>query len=190
MINLLRASVLRLALVTGPRAAIVMGGVGGALGYGSQVVDLVGKLPVDVDRQYVRRDTAKIEGLVWHHSATTGQTIRSIAEYQVEVRKWPAIAYHYAIGYDGMVYRLNPVERVSYHAEGRNSRTIGVVLIGNYHERDVSEAMKASIVKLQEHLSNSYQLKYVWMHRETKATACPGKHAAAYLLPLLYGPRP
>lgn len=190
MIHYLRAATVRLAMVTGPRALVVMGGVGGAAGFGSQVIDLTGQLPVDMKRSYLLRPVERIEGMVWHHSATNGQTIKSIADYHVQVRKWPAIAYHYAIGYDGRAYKLNDVDRITYHAEGRNSKTIGVVLIGNYQERELTEAMKATAVKMEEYLSAEYHLKYVWLHRETKATACPGRYATDFLDPLLFGPRP
>lgn len=185
-----RAIVLRFAMVTGPRAAVVMCGVGGVAGFGSQIVDLTGQLPEHATKEYATRKASTVEGVVWHHSASSSQSIKSIADYHVQANKWPAIAYHYAIGSDGRVYKLHATTTVSYHAAGYNKRTIGVVLLGNYHTTEVPPAMEASALALQEFLKDEYKLVYAWMHKETKATACPGKYAEEFLKPTLYGKRP
>jgi hypothetical protein len=172
------------------RPAIVLTGVGSVGNFGSTFHDLRGELPVSEDTYYISRSKEYIEGMVWHHSATTGQTIRSIAEFHVEVKKWPGIAYHAAIGHDGKIYLLNDFGTVSFHAQGYNRKTIGVVLIGNYHERRMTKEMKDAALLLQDYLREEYDLKYAWMHKETKSTHCPGKYADEFLRPILYGPRP
>ena len=172
------------------RPAVVLTTTGAVGGFGSTFHDLRGELPVSEDVHYVTRPLDMVEGVVWHHSATKGQTIHSIAEFHIEVKKWPGIAYHFAVGHDGTIFILNDATTISFHAQGHNRSTIGVVLIGNYHERDLSEAMKEAVAKLQEHLKDEYDLEYSWMHRETKSTACPGRHAAAFLAPMMYGRRP
>jgi len=172
------------------RPALTLTGVGAIGNFGTTIIDLRGTLPVSEHYEYVTRSEDYIEGVIWHHSATTGQTIRSIAEFHIEVKKWPGVAYHYAVGWDGQVYLLNDPTVVSFHAQGHNRKTIGIVLIGNYHEREMTEEMKEAIVQLQGWLKEKYELKYSWYHGETKATACPGKYAIPFLKPLLYGPRP
>lgn len=164
--------------------------VGAPVGYGTAIHDLRGELPTRTDMAYVKRPESDVKGMVWHHSATRGQSIRSIAEFHTEVRKWPAVAYHFAIGHDGIVYQLNDVGTTSYHAAGYNRNTIGVVLIGNYHDRALTEEMEEAIVTLNEYLRDEYDLQFSWMHRETRPTACPGDYAVDYLTPLLYGRRP
>lgn len=181
---------MRTMRVIAPRAVGVMVGGGVIAGFGSRIVDLRGELPVSDGKHYRHRPIEQVHGVVWHHSATTGQTIRSIAQFHVEVRKWPAIAYHYAIGWDGVVYQLNDPATISYQAQGYNSKTIGVVLIGNYQERDLTPEMRSSILTLQSYLKDKYHLQFSWMHMETKPTLCPGRYAKAYLAPLMYGPRP
>lgn len=190
MLELMRPLLARTVSVIAPRATAVMLGGGLLTGFGSQVIDLRGQLPVSETRHYGQRQLSAVQGLVWHHSATAGATIHSIAEYHVEVKKWPAIAYHYAIGWDGVVYVLNDATTISYQAQGYNSHTIGVVLIGNYEEHEMSDAMKASAARLEDHLADKYGLQYVWLHRDTKATLCPGKYAAAWLRGLTYGRKP
>lgn len=172
------------------RGAVTMTAAGSVAGFGSNFHDLRGELPVRSDMSYTIRPEGQVQGVVFHHSATSGQSIKSIAHFHTEVRKWPAIAYHFAIGYDGVVYELNDVTRASYHAQGHNRNTIGVVLIGNYESRELTEEMENSIIMLNEYLKDRYDLKFAWMHGETKSTLCPGKNAKAFIRPYLYGPRP
>lgn len=172
------------------RPAIVLTGVGSVGNFGTSIRDLRGELPRSEDSEYATRSIDYIEGMVWHHSATTAQTIRSMAEFHIETKKWPGLAYHYAIGYDGQVYLCNDPTTISFHAQGHNRRTIGVVLVGNYQNRDLTPEMKESILKMQEYLQNEFGLEYSWYHGETKKTQCPGKNAIQFLKPILYGPRP
>jgi hypothetical protein len=104
----------------------------------------------------------------------------------VQVKHWPGIAYHYAIGWDGRVYLLNDPTTRSYHTQGWNSRTISVVLVGNYQEHTPSAAMMRSAEHLSEYLRERYHLRYALLHRDTKPTLCPGVKATALLRHLLY----
>ena len=170
------------------RGALAMGAVISIEGV--PFTDLRGQLPVSSTAFYSTRPVENIQGAVFHHTASRGQTLRSIAQYHVERRNWPGIAYHYAIGYDGHIFLLNDPTVASYHTQGYNSRTISIVLIGNYHERELSEEMKRSIVLICSYLGIEYDLKFLWMHSETRPTICPGKYATDFLEPILYGPKP
>lgn len=180
----------RWVLTLGVRAGVTMTAAGSTIDYGSSYIDLRGKLPSKDGMEYRRRDPSDIEGIIWHHSATSGQTIRSIAEYHTQAKGWPEIAYHYAIGYDGRVYRLLDESKWSNHASGHNRRTIGIVLVGNYHENEPTEAMVSAAARLQEDICDGHAIKYVWLHMETKATDCPGRFAAPVLRPIQFGPKP
>lgn len=190
MIEFLRPLAFRLTMVIAPRAVVTMVGGGVVAGFGSQIIDLRGQLPTSIEKHYGHRPVENIKGVVWHHSATRGQSIHTIAEYHIEVRGWPGIAYHYAIGWDGVVYALNSPETISYQSEGYNSKTIGVVLIGNYEERDLTPEMEASIIKLNDYLHGEFNLQFAWLHRDTKSTLCPGRYATEFLRPYLYGALP
>lgn len=194
--------VIRAAVVLLPRGAVTMTVAGSGVGYQSnyvdlsdvtdriEVMDISGTLPHSPTKTYQYRRADQIKGLVFHHSATRGQTIRSMAEYQVEVRGWAGLGYHYAIGYDGRIYKCNDPLLKTNHTANHNTATIGAVLVGNYQEREPSEAMIRSAEHLEAYLMERYGLQFVWLHRETKPTLCPGDYAAARLRPLLIGPRP
>jgi N-acetyl-anhydromuramyl-L-alanine amidase AmpD len=146
-----------------------------ALGVGyseAPFIDLRGKLPTT--GEYPARDMDRVDAIVVHHSATRGQTIRSIAEFHTATRGWPSIAYHFAVGWDGKVYQLNDVERRTNHAQGFNSRSIGVCLIGDYEAHPVPPETVHSLSHLIEALSEQYGPLRIVLHSETKQTKCPG----------------
>lgn len=172
------------------RGAVTMSAAGGAAGYSSDFIDLRDRLPRRHDAEYRIRSIHDVQGIVYHHSATNGQTIRSIAEYHTRAKGWPEIGYHYAIGYDGRTYQLLDVTKWSNHTQNHNRRNLSVVLIGNYHERQMTQAMKEACLRLQEYLSEEYSIQWVWLHRDTKPTACPGDHAVGFLRTLQFGPPP
>lgn len=145
---------------------------GTAMITGGTVHDMEGKLPSH--GEYPLRDTSAIEGIIVHHTATKGQSLKTIAQFHVSTRGWPGIAYHYAIGWDGQVYRLNGEDRLTYHAQGWNSRTIGVVVVGNYQTQAPTEASVEALEAVVEDIRCRRSIRYVKGHRETKSTACPG----------------
>lgn len=174
-----RAAAGRLAR-TLPRAAITMA-TATSMGFAAQIKDLSGTLPESQSSMYGERPAEWVNACVWHHSATKGQTIRTIAQWHVEVNGWPGIGYHYAIGWDGSVYQLHPITTWSYHAQGYNRTTIGVVLVGNFQERGLTPEMESSILKMREHLAEEYGITQHVLHRDLKATLCPGDSAALFL---------
>lgn len=149
-------------------------------------IDLRDNLPHN--GEYAVRDMAKVNTIIIHHSASTGQSINSLAQFHIDARGWPAIAYHFAVGWDGKVYQLNDVNRKSYHAEGWNTKAIGVCLIGNYQKNELPDAALKSTLRLTMYLQDKYRLPVVLFHRDTKATLCPGDHAVEALRLALKGP--
>lgn len=184
MINFIRSSMVRVML----KPAAVLTGVGSVTSYGSTFHDLRGTLPVSGN--YYDRKISDINGVVWHHSATSGQPIKSIAQFHVEFRGWPGIAYHYGIDESGVVYIFNGPEKLTYHSKGYNKNNIGVVLIGNFEEKELPDKMLNSAIELNKYLKDEFNLKHAWLHNQTKATACPGKNASKKLKPHLYGNLP
>ena len=143
------------------------------------IVDLRGQLPTA--GEYPTRDLARINATVIHHTATRGQTIRSIADYHIQVKGWRGVAYHFAIGWDGTVYQLNGVDRKTNHAKDNNTHTIGVALVGNYDRNEPSVAMLQSAAALVAYLRDAYHAERVLFHRDLKATDCPGRFAVIAL---------
>jgi hypothetical protein len=151
---------------------------------GSGIRDLRGHLPVHKEKTYPTRSIEDVNGVVFHHTATTSASLRSVADFHINGRGWPAIAYHIAIGHDGQVYLLNDFTTASYHSAGHNRKNIGIVLIGNYEEREMTPEMKDAVLRVLEWVESEVNIQHILLHKDTKATACPGKYAIAYLRPL------
>lgn len=143
------------------------------------LVDLRGSLPSD--GQYSVRDMSNVCLQVIHHTATTGSTIRSLAEFHVAERGWPAIGYHFAIGYDGKCYLLNDVDRRTNHAAGVNSISVGVALVGSFQHKAPPQEMVVAASMLSEFIADRYGIDQVVFHRDTKRTLCPGDSAVKVL---------
>lgn len=154
-------------------------------GYAPQYRDLRGTLPTN--GEYPKRDMSKVNGIVIHHTATKGATIRSMAQFHVERRGWQGIGYHYAVGYDGTIFALNDLDRRTNHTAGNNMTTIGIAMIGNLHRSPVPEEQRKSVVSLVQYLKELHEIDNVQPHRAYKATACPGD-SAYFVLHKLWTP--
>jgi len=172
------------------RPAAVMTSVGSVGSYGSEMHDLRGKLPIHSTKVYPTRDISEVKGIVFHHTATRAQTLKNISDFHVNGRGWPAIAYHIAIGSDGKVYLLHDLTTASYHTAGHNRRNIGIVLVGNYQDREMTPEMKESVIKVLKWVRSEVYIRHIWLHKDAVATACPGTYAIKYLEPLQFGPKP
>lgn len=147
-----------------------------------KVIDLRESLPQRPGVSYAYRTDGQITGIIWHHTAgNEAQPIHDIADYHVRVRKWPGIGYHFAIDSEGKVFQMQSVNTVSYHAYMNNTPNIGIVLVGNYEDARPTRAMRSSAKALLRVLRSRYGIKNVYLHKETKATLCPGKYAAMML---------
>lgn len=72
------------------------------------------------------------------------------------------------------------VRRIGTHTGGRNSRALGLVLVGNYEDREVPAPLRASLVEV---LRFGYAQGWIDRpaldggHRDLKQTSCPGRFA-------------
>lgn len=143
------------------------------------MTDLSGGLPMN--GTYPLRDVSSITTAYWHHTATSDHAAwRDIASGHVDRRGWAGIGYHMGIDKDGRIAILNPLERRSNHTAGHNSRGVGIVLLGNYDEAIPSAAMQQGIERVDGYL-DARGIRVHRLHRDVKATACPGKYAVLYL---------
>lgn len=180
----------RLVTKVAVRGAVVMTLAGAPAEYESKYVDLRGKLPRREGVEYRTRPAASVTTLVWHHTATRGQGFSSIAQYHTESKGWPEIGYHFGVNYRGVWYHLLDVTKWSNHTQGHNRNAIAAVLLGNYDVVRPTEEMKLAAAEMQWDLVERYDIKRVWLHRDTKPTACPGRHAVEFLRPMQFGPKP
>ena len=103
----------------------------------------------------------EVRHLIVHHSAAnsgnanTRELIRNIYLYHTNVNGWSDIGYNFVIGVNGRIYQGRdglgqvPDHRVKgAHFCGKNSRTMGVALIGNYEEASPPRAAVQSLQHL------------------------------------------
>lgn len=150
-----------------------------ALDREEEIQDLSGGLPTH--GVYPLRDISSITTRYWHHTASSDNaTWEEIAQYHIKNRKWAGIAYHIGIDKEGRIAILNKLERRSNHTAGHNSHGVGIVLLGNYDEHEPSEAMVKAIRKVRKYL-DVIDITEDRLHRDVKATICPGRYAVKVL---------
>ena len=138
--------------------------------------------------------------------AQSAAVVRGILEYHVRSNGWSDIGYNFLVDSFGQVFegRAGGITRnvVGAHAQGFNTGSVGVAVLGTYEGSNISSAARAALVRL---LSWRLDLAHVdprsrlaWTsggspkfpagttatlnavngHRDTGATSCPG--AALY----------
>jgi hypothetical protein len=105
------------------------------------------------------------------------QTIRNIQNYHMDDKHWKDIAYHFLIGPEGAVYRGRPENALGSHCIP-NSGKIGVSVIGNYDNEQISPQAKASLIAVINYLRQKYGVSgaNVRGHRDFASTSCPGNN--------------
>lgn len=120
-----------------------------------------------------------------HHSATPGKstTVESIRRYHTDVMGWTDVGYHYVVDIDGNCHTGRIIDAIGAHAEGANSDSIGICLIGNYDEETPPAAQLTTLMALCCNICKMYGIKpeQIHTHRSVCATSCPGDKLAAFL---------
>ncbi|XP_011197145.2 peptidoglycan-recognition protein LB [Zeugodacus cucurbitae] len=124
--------------------------------------------------------------VILHHSYQPGvcrtedackASMRSMQNFHMNSHGWPDIGYSFAVGGDGNVYEGRGYDVVGAHAPNYNSRSIGLLLIGNFME-ELPPAPMLQVAQdfikysMEEgHLRDDYILHG---HRQVRNTECPG----------------
>lgn len=151
--------------------------------WNAQFRDGVGNRPVGSLEKYL------------HHSVTRHlPKTASVAEEQVQMRvvegvgqeRFQAgISYNFGIFPSGRIYQGASVGRIAYHSgAGRNTRGVGICLIGNTDTAEMTTEQLAALVwLLQEGVRRGWwgDPALTEGHRDFSATACPGRHAYAQI---------
>tara|TARA_R100001463_G_scaffold119727_3_gene175666 strand:- start:2392 stop:2922 length:531 start_codon:yes stop_codon:yes gene_type:complete len=131
-------------------------------------------------KTYAFRDTSTIDSIVVHQTAGSDQgkfTAYNIANDHVNNNDWAGIGYHYLITDDGKIYKTNPENKISYHASGWNTRSIGVSITGNHTlGQEIDSKKYNALVYLLAKLSNKYNISVnkIVGHNETGSPkSCP-----------------
>jgi hypothetical protein len=166
------------AKITATAIALILSAVLG-------VTNLTQELPKNPNgREYKIRSLDQPFYITLHHTASKGQTLKQIARGHIQ-RGFPEIGYFAAINYKGEIFQLNDINEISWHDSGENTRSIGIVFVGNYQEKELPDAAYNSAKKLINELSNCLNIIGVRYHGQTSATLCPGKYAIEKIKPLL-----
>lgn len=92
---------------------------------------------------------------------------------------WAGIGYHYVIRQDGTIERGRPREYTGSHAQGFNSRSIGINVVGNLQENEPTDAQIVSLCNLVADLAEIYELEInddtLLGHCDLMSTDCPGE---------------
>jgi hypothetical protein len=149
-----------------------------------------------------------IRAIIVHHSASeypnSLKGVQDIYRYHSIQRQWGDIWYHYVIGYNWEIFEGKKWWKyvVGAHSRWNNIGTIGIVVMGDYEEKDISEKQYLSLKLLISQLSYDYGLDLnseyyynrdcVWNeclrfplitekhfalsgHKDTGNTSCPGE---------------
>lgn len=94
-------------------------------------------------------------------------------------RGFSDISYNFIVFPSGRVYRGRGWEFMGAHNDGENEETYGICFVGNFeHEIPTPAALKAAkkVKKRGKNLGRIKMKGFVKGHRDTDATACPGKY--------------
>lgn len=126
----------------------------------------------------------KPEYIIIHHSAGTDHPTldwQGIRKWHIENNGWSDIGYHFGIEkvngqYEILVGRM--LNEIGSHASGHNSNSIGICCIGNYEIDKPDDTLISLLRRLINSLCSVFGIEEenVIGHRDTKATACPGKN--------------
>lgn len=129
--------------------------------------------------------------IVMHHVGGIDRDVstKEIHQWHLE-NGWSGIGYHYVIRKDGTIERGRPREAIGAHAQGFNSRSIGINLVGDFEQAVPTDAQMESAAMLLAELCNNYNLcpdaNVIVGHRDLMSTECPGKNLY-HMLPILRG---
>jgi len=135
-------------------------------------------LPKHPNKLYSNRNLDNIYYIVLHHSASTSANVHDVANFHINSRNWPGIAYHLFRDTDGTLYQVNDLETKSYHAGEYNRTSIGICIAGDFElinsnikeiEKDITTMINWTQSKINK------QLKVVY-HRDVRQTLCPGTY--------------
>ncbi|MTI41699.1 N-acetylmuramoyl-L-alanine amidase [Fulvivirga lutimaris] len=154
------------------------------------------------------RSFSDVEHVIIHHSAGSNtstnyiQVVRDIYLYHTEVNGWSDIGYNYLIDKEGTIYKGRDPDDgdqdnvIGAHFCGKNSGTMGICLLGNFEEGNITPSEEAieSLIKLtswklikesldpfSSSIHRGEQLNTLAGHRDGCSTLCPGTNTYVQL---------
>lgn len=115
----------------------------------------------------------KTDEIILHHAEASHASVEEVNRWHLECG-WTGIGYHFYIRKDGKVYRGRPEWAVGAHAQGYNSRAIGICVEGSYMTETMPQAQFDALVGLVREEMAKYPGAKVLRHRDVNSTDCPG----------------
>jgi N-acetyl-anhydromuramyl-L-alanine amidase AmpD len=133
--------------------------------------------------EWKSRKISDIESITIHHTATENENIQSFTQNHIDRVGGCGIGYHYIIGKDGVVKKLNDIRKITYHNKNNNSSTVGVCLVGNFDKEMPTEKQLKSLKKIVTILKAVTRTKKVRSHSDyiVGHTSCCGKNLIPFV---------
>lgn len=141
-----------------------------------------------------------VEHVIIHHADTANFNdpvleMRSIYYFHTITRGWGDIGYNYLVDFLGNVYegRIGGETAVGGHAEGYNTGSCGICLMGRFFDADITPEMHNAIVWITAWAARDLDpvgsaafhdipsLPTICGHRDVNNTTCPGDEFYAHL---------
>lgn len=126
----------------------------------------------------------KITRIIIHHSASSRDTttVAQIEGWHLK-EGYTGIGYHKIITGDGTAHQGRADEAIGAHAYGSNHDSLGICVTGNFDKEHPSAAQRKTLVQTLAVLCRRHGIppERIIGHRDTIATACPGKNLYADL---------
>lgn len=112
-------------------------------------------------------------------AVSTAVRLRQLQNYQMEIKGWCDIGYHYVIGQDGQIYEGRPLRERGSHVSALNSQFLGIALHEPPANTPLLGSMQHSLARLLEYLRDQKQAtlstENVLVHSDIVPSECPGE---------------
>lgn len=118
--------------------------------------------------------------IVIHHSSlyeeNDDNTIKAVQNLHMDSRDWADIGYHFCVGKSGTIYEGRKLVTRGTHTEGRNTGTLGICLLGNFHTESVPSPEQLNATQqLVNWVALRLRATHLAGHRDFNSqTVCPG----------------
>ncbi|MFJ9558040.1 N-acetylmuramoyl-L-alanine amidase [Nocardiopsis sp. NPDC101807] len=121
---------------------------------------------------------SRTEVTLHYSEGPTSQSVRSIQNFHMDVRKWSDIGYNLLVDEAGVAYEGRGWNTLGAHAAPRNVQGVGICFIG----RDgMTPAAKRTVVELyDEACAKAGRTLARKGHRDVSSTSCPGANNYAW----------
>ncbi len=118
---------------------------------------------------------SRTDEIILHHAEAKSASVEEVNRWHLE-RGWTGIGYHFYIRKDGKVYRGRPEWAVGAHAQGHNSRAIGICCEGAYMTETMPKAQLDALKALIREEMHKYPNAKLLRHKDVNETDCPGRN--------------